>query len=222
MTRIDDILQEASKQFSQLSFVDSKSPSGKKALTLYGAKIQTGNERFVVLDNGKIYCTIERLGSGWAAKFGLEELSAIQPSLEACKEMIRQRHQGCLESFIPYSKMDERAQVDFLSQWLKGSLPREEYAMVEMAAVDFGSPGWVIVFNDVRTGGGAQHVILYQIGTKRWRIPFSTGGFDYNSCDDVPSDVFTRAKSFLDKPKVLLYANAYWTMDPSLMRKVFD
>ena len=89
MTRIDKILRERDST-STLRFVDAKSLIGRRALTLAGSHMQTGNERLVVLNGDKLYCTIEKvsgynIAGSWIARFGLEEFSSLQPSLEACK-----------------------------------------------------------------------------------------------------------------------------------------
>lgn len=94
MSRIDSIMHEAA---DSLRFIDPRSVTGRRTLTLQGSKLRTGNEHLLVLDGSTLYCTIEKAPSGWAARFGLQELSQVQPTLEACKELIRQRRRSAKE-----------------------------------------------------------------------------------------------------------------------------
>lgn len=94
MSRIDRILFES----DELKFVDPRTPKGKRILTLQGNHLRTGNEHLLVLDGDRLYCTIEKCNSGWTARFGLQEVSEVYPTLESCKDGIRKRRRSSRES----------------------------------------------------------------------------------------------------------------------------
>jgi hypothetical protein len=120
MARVDDILREAREQ-ETIRFIDPKTPTGRRALTLQGSKFCTGNEHLLAMRGDTLYCTIEKMPDGWAARFGLQELSAVELTLDACKEMIVQRSkvrkESLAEAFITFTT--GRDDLESIRGWAK-------------------------------------------------------------------------------------------------------
>lgn len=131
MSRIDNIMHEAA---DSLRFIDPKSATGRRTLTLQGNNIRTGNEHLLVLDGSTLYCTIEKAPSGWAARFGLQELSQVQPTLDACKEMIRQRRRSTKESLREGKKVEPGDLMGVLKARL--GMQKASAVMPEMGKVE--------------------------------------------------------------------------------------
>lgn len=88
MSRVEKILHESEQT---IRFIDPKSAKGRRILTLQGANVRTGNEHLLAVEGDRLVCTIEKMPGGWAARFGLQELSTVEPTLDSCKEMIVRR-----------------------------------------------------------------------------------------------------------------------------------
>lgn len=72
-------------------FVSPKTLTGRRLLTTQGSNLMTGNEHLLAVKEDKLICTIEKVSGGWAARFGLQELSDVYPTLEACQAAIVKR-----------------------------------------------------------------------------------------------------------------------------------
>jgi|GEM_PF-6666849 len=191
---------------TSLSFVDAKSPIGRRVLAMHRTKFQTGDEQLIVLSKGELYCVIEKLGEGFAAIYDSHEFWTIQPSLEACMEMV-------VKTYGRHKKVED-FQINLLERWLQGDYSVEESlgSLVEMAAFLLES-GWVLVFYNVATGRGPLRIDILAVDTgKKWMVKFDSSKFDFSDCEGkIPESVLLRVKQVLDNPEVLHGANSYWT-----------
>jgi hypothetical protein len=98
LTGPERILKE-SGEASGIHFIDPKSPKGRRLLTLQGNNLRTGSEHLLAVDNDTLLCSIERVPTGWLARFGLQEVSQVYDTLVSCKDAIVRRFQSQIEGF---------------------------------------------------------------------------------------------------------------------------